>query len=93
MEILKKLAIVVLTVVASTVLVRLILQWLYQHGQPLFSVENIGFGLAFPVVLVLLERKHSMTSLIWKSVAFVILITVSDFMVVHYDLDWPGMMW
>lgn len=93
MEILKKLAVVLLTVVASTVMARLILQWLYQHGQPIFSVQNIVFGLTLPVALVFLERKHSLASLIWRSAAFVTLITVADFVVVHYDLDWPGTIW
>jgi len=92
MKILQKLGAVTGTVILSVIVTRLIMQWTFTHNQGLFSLKNFIFALILPVILVIAERNTTITTLVWKSVAYAVAITLIDYLLARYA-DWGGMIW
>lgn len=88
----KRALVVIAVVVISVLLTRLLMQLVFDHGQAIISLDNILLGLALPFVLIFFEKVSTMQSLLLKTAAYVVALTLIDYLLKIYA-DWPSLMW
>lgn len=93
MKIIQKLGLVLAVVLATVVITRLVLQWVFAHNQGLISIENVLFALILPVILIFWKPHAAFTSLAMSAAGYTVALTLIDYLLVRHGDGFGGMIW